>query len=287
MADKPSRKLVFTDLDGTLLDHHSYSYLDAMPCLRALTRIGIPVIPATSKTRAEIEQLRRELNNPHPFIVENGAGVFIPKGYFDRQPEETRQCGDYWLHEMAPARARWLKVIDALEQEYGGEFKAFFRLGAKGIMQATGLPENRARQANQREYTEPVQWLGRESRKLRFVEQLRAAGASVQQGGRFLSVGGDTDKGRALVWLRHCYQQQKPVEHIDDLAAGDSANDCPMLEVAGTALLVRSPIQKFPTLQRSTGVIRSRATGPAGWAEGVDTWLQQLTQGRFEAGHRE
>ena len=50
--------LVFTDLDGSLLDHHSYSYQAALPRLQQLEQLGVPVIPATSKTRAEIVHLR-------------------------------------------------------------------------------------------------------------------------------------------------------------------------------------------------------------------------------------
>lgn len=279
MAGEDRQRLVFTDLDGTLLDHHTYSYAEAMPRLRALERMNIPVIPATSKTRAEIEQLRRELRNSHPFIAENGAAVYIPKGYFDNPPEGTRDGGDYWLYEMAPPRARWLELLSWLERDYVGEFQHFFKLGTKGIMQVTGLPEARARQANLREYSEPVHWIGRETRKQRFVEALQAAGATVLHGGRFLSLSGATDKGRALAWLRACYRDARPAMLMDDLAAGDSANDCAMLEAAGTALLVRSPVQAFPPLQRREGVIRSSATGPAGWAEGVAMWLQG------EAGH--
>jgi mannosyl-3-phosphoglycerate phosphatase len=175
---------------------------------------------------------------------------------------------------MAPPRARWLDVLATLEEEFGGEFRHFFRLGTRGVMAATGLSEARARQANQREYSEPVQWLGRESRKQHFVARLEAAGATVLQGGRFLSVSGDSDKGRALRWLRQCYRAQCPGRPLVDLAAGDSENDVAMLEAAGTALLVRSPAQGFPALQRSEGVIRSHAEGPAGWAEGVGAWLQ-------------
>lgn len=275
-------RLVFTDLDGTLLDHHSYSYADAMPRLRALERMGIPVIPATSKTRAEIEQLRRELRNRHPFIVENGAAVFIPEGYFARQPAGTRLLDGYWVREMAPPRARWLECLDALEQEFPGEFQYFFRAGTRGVMAMTGLPEARARQANQREYSEPVQWIGRESRRQRFVARLEGAGATVLQGGRFLAVGGDTDKGRALRWLRERYAEQFPGRAVDDLAAGDSGNDRAMLEAAGTALLVRSPVHDFPRLRRGGGVLRSTAPGPAGWAAGVAAWLRGEAAGSGE-----
>lgn len=268
-----AQRLVFTDLDGTLLDHDSYSYAAAMPCLRTLERLGIPLIPATSKTRAEIEQLRAELGNAHPFVVENGAAVFIPAGYFPAQPAETTQRGDYWVRELAPGRPRWLALLDEVQAEFAGEFAHFFQLGTTGIMRATGLTESRARLANQREYSEPVQWLGRESRKRAFVAELQRRGATVLQGGRFLSVSGDTDKGRALRWLRQCYADVC-AGGVDDLAAGDSDNDCAMLEVAATALVVRSPARPLPKLARQVGVLHSKACGPAGWAEGVRAWLQ-------------
>lgn len=271
-----SRALVFTDLDGSLLDHHSYSYAAAMPQMRVLERMAIPLIPATSKTRAEIEQLRGELRNRHPFIVENGAAVFIPEGYFDQQPAGTVSRDGYWLREMAPPRAQWLECLTQMRGEFDSEFDSFFSAGTRGIMSMTGLSELRARQANQREYSEPVHWLGRQSRKQQFVAALQQRGATVLQGGRFLAVAGDCDKGRALQWLRGLYQAQWHLESLHDLAIGDSSNDCAMLEVAATALLIRSPAHEFPTLQRSQGILRSRAQGPSGWAEGVARWLAEL-----------
>ena len=39
--------LVFTDMDGTLLDHDSYSFEPAVPMLQALDRAAVPVIPTT------------------------------------------------------------------------------------------------------------------------------------------------------------------------------------------------------------------------------------------------
>ncbi len=269
------QRLVFTDLDGTLLDHNSYSYTPAMPVLRVLERRGVPVIPVTSKTRAEVEQLRRELGHRHPFIVENGAAICIPQGYFATQPEGTMCRGDYWLREFAPSRSVWLERLAWIEPQYRGDFTSFFRLGVAGIQATTGLSESRARQAGDREYSEPVQWLGAAADKQRFIAELERAGATVLQGGRFLSVSGPTDKGRALSWLRQCYLEQPAVTEVIDLAAGDSGNDVAMLEVADTALLVRSPSHEFPVLKRSTGVIRSTLEGPGGWAEGVTCWLAQ------------
>ena len=46
--------MIFTDLDGTLLDHYNYDFSPAQPMLSWLAEQNIPVIPATSKTFAEL-----------------------------------------------------------------------------------------------------------------------------------------------------------------------------------------------------------------------------------------
>ena len=271
-----TRYLVFTDLDGSLLDHHSYSYQDALPQLRELEMRGIPVIPASSKTRLEIEHLRTELGNEHPFIVENGAAIFIPVGYFDVQPPATVERDGYWVCEMSPPRSRWLELLRDLEDQFSGDFDYFYRAGIEGIMRMTNLPRERAAEANSREYSEPVKWFGEEPQsKEAFLQRLHDGGARVLQGGRFLSVCGDCDKGSALRWLRQVYQQQQPDRPCHDLAVGDSGNDCAMLEAAETALLIRSTVHDLPLLQRTQGIICSADYGPAGWAQGVARWLHQ------------
>jgi mannosyl-3-phosphoglycerate phosphatase family protein len=266
-------RLVFTDLDGSLLDHHDYTYTDALPQLRELETLGIPVIPASSKTRAEIEHLRRELRNAHPFIAENGAGVYIPVGYFPDQPPDTSERGGYWVYSRSPPRETWVAMLASLEGEFAGKFDYFHRAGTDGIARMTGLPRERAEEANQRDFSEPAQWLGEAVELDCFLDKLRSAGANVQRGGRFFSVSGDCDKGRALTWLRDAYRAALGAACCHDLAIGDSGNDRAMLEAAETALVIRSPAHDFPTLSRSDGVIYSRDCGPAGWAEGVSLWL--------------
>ena len=269
-------RLVFTDLDGSLLDHHDYSFSAALPALEALQRAAIPVMAATSKTRLEVQDLREQLGNHHPFIVENGAAIFIPAGYFPTRPADTLERDGYWVRELGAPRERWLQLLASLEGTFGGDFEYFARAGVEGIAAMTGLSKEQATLANRREYSEPVQWLGSDARRGEFIEALRAGGATVLQGGRFLTVAGDSDKGRALAWLRDASVQARGAATCHDLAAGDSGNDCAMLEAAETALLVRSPVHDFPVLERRTGVLRSRAYGPAGWAEGVTQWLRQL-----------
>lgn len=273
MVATVTRRLVFTDLDGTLLDHDSYSYAPAADMLGILAAREIPLVPATSKTRAELGPLREELENRHPFIVENGAAVFVPADYFAAMPDGAVDWGENWVFEIGQPRQHWLALLAELESIFSGEFQYFHRAGTEGIAAMTGLPPEAAALANQRDYSEPVKWLGQESRKQDFIEALESRGASVTPGGRFLSVSGHADKGQALVWLRAAFRQAWGDIGIEDLAAGDSPNDRAMLEQAGTALVVRSRHHRYPRLARTGPTIYSRRYGPEGWAEGIARWL--------------
>ena len=93
--------LVFTDLDGTLLDHDDYGFAAAQPALSQLRALHIPLIPVTSKTLAEMRLLGRQLGIQHPLIVENGSVICLPEGYFPAQ--ENSECVDgYRLLRLAP-----------------------------------------------------------------------------------------------------------------------------------------------------------------------------------------
>ena len=66
--------LIFTDLDGTLLDDR-YDVSGAAAAMDLVTELGALVVPVSSKTRAEMTLLREQQRIPTPFIFENGAGI--------------------------------------------------------------------------------------------------------------------------------------------------------------------------------------------------------------------
>ncbi|MFT7287298.1 MAG: mannosyl-3-phosphoglycerate phosphatase, partial [Halieaceae bacterium] len=132
--------LVCTDLDGSLLDHHDYNYRAAEPVLQLLEQLRIPLVLASSKTRAEILELRQALGNEHPFIAENGAATFIPERYFASAPQGTVSRDGYYVHELAPPRATWTEPLDALRRQLPDRFVDFATAGTAGIAAMTGLP---------------------------------------------------------------------------------------------------------------------------------------------------
>lgn len=275
--------LVVTDLDGSLLDHDDYNYDAARPVLQLLEEMRIPVVFASSKTRPEMVQLRNEIGNEHPFIVENGAAVCIPRNYFLKMPEQCVVQGDFWVRELCPPRERWSSILGVLREEIGESFTSFAAAGVQGIAAMTGLPPAKAALANEREYSEPVQWYGSETDLAGFLQRLNDEGATVLKGGRFYSVGGDSDKGKAWCWLREQFAMAASAtatvgSQVNDLAIGDGGNDVSMLDVAHRALPIPAHNRPLPSITRTEGVIHVDEIGPAAWAQGVTSWLREIYQ---------
>jgi mannosyl-3-phosphoglycerate phosphatase len=269
--------LVFSDLDGTLLDHDSYSFAPALPALYLLAQRTIPVIPVSSKTRAEIVPLLKALHLDSPFIVENGAAVFLPEAGLT--PDEKAQLsnqGDYFVKAFAPPRSYWQAILSALNQRYADCLFPMSQFSVEQLMNCTGLDRPQAQRARQREYSEPCLWLGDERQFDTLVQYCRTMAIMVVRGGRFVHFLKGTDKGQALLWLKAFIQQRDPTRIVQSIALGDGANDSAMLEVADLAVQVRSASHGFPELTR-TSVYRTQELGPAGWNEAI---LHLLQSGR-------
>ena len=67
--------VIFTDLDGTVLNHHNYAYEAVLPLLEQLQLRGVPVILNSSKTLSELEVWQRRLHLHTPMIAENGGVI--------------------------------------------------------------------------------------------------------------------------------------------------------------------------------------------------------------------
>ena len=69
--------IIFSDLDGTLLDHKTYTFDPALEALSIIKSRQIPLILSSSKTRAEIERIQSHLALKDPFIFEMDQVFFI------------------------------------------------------------------------------------------------------------------------------------------------------------------------------------------------------------------
>jgi len=262
MHDAATRWVVFTDLDGTLLDEQTYSWSAARSGLELLAGRSIPLVLVTSKTLAEVEPLRREMRLDAPFIVENGGAVFVPPD------SEWPEAAD--LPDMAGYRCRLFGRTYAETRRFVVSQGA--RLGARGfgdmttdeISARTALPPDAAGRAAERLFTEPCEV---EPDRLAELNALaRRAGFKILEGGRFCHiVAAEQDKGAAVQWLIAAYQRRWPGRQIRTVGIGDSPNDLDFLSVVDAPVLVRRPDGTHLKAEGLPHVLLAAGVGPAGW----------------------
>ncbi|WP_165398956.1 HAD-IIB family hydrolase [Shewanella maritima] len=257
--------IIYTDMDGTLLDHYDYSFTEAIPVMEALAERKIPIIANTSKTFAEMESIQQTLGFNAPFICENGAAVYIPKGYFTTQPQDTEERGYYWVKSFCQPRSHWIEVLTTQVTEFKKYYVGFSAMTVESLCSVTELTPAKAKLALMREHTEPLLWLGSENIKQQFIEKMQQLGAEMLEGGRFLHVGGQSDKAQAMNWLTMLYAFER-AQTMYTIALGDSGNDIAMLNAADVAVQIKSPVHDFPLLHTKKPVLKSPYPGPRGWA---------------------
>ena len=253
--------VVVSDLDGTLLDHETYSADAAVPALDRLRDAGIPLVLCTSKTRAELEPLRQALGNTHPFIVENGGDVFVPLGYFPFAIDAAERRDGYDVLVLGDRYEDLVAALRRASAASGVAVRGFAGMTDDEVARETGLSRLAAQAARQREFDEPfvIGDADRESDLLRAIER---EGAGWTRGGRFHHIMGGSDKARAVRVLLDLYRRQ--LGAIRAVGLGDAPNDASFLQVVDVPILVRSPrIGRLRQLVPGGAV--TPLDGPAGW----------------------
>ncbi len=256
-------KIVFTDLDGTLLQRQSYSWGEARPAIERLRKHRVPWIMVTSKTRAEVQWWRGQMGNPHPFVVENGAAVFVPAGYFPFQVPGAQRRDSYEVLEWGTKYSKLVSCLEAASKRSRCPVRAFHDMGATEVSSTCNLPLEQAALAKLREYDEPFRILD-VNRKRQLLRAIEEQGLRWTKGGRFWHITGANDKAEAVTALQQLYERAYgPVQTI---GLGDAVNDAPFLNVVNIPVLIRSRSSAKLKAAVPHGVL-STHSGPVGWNE--------------------
>ena len=261
--------VIFTDLDGTLMDHDTYEFQDAQTALEVLRRQSIPVIICSSKTRAEIEVCRGRMGLNAPFIVENGGAIFIPRDMLNLRGETFIPKGIYHVLELGVPYGILRNTWEAIKNTEKFRMRGFSEMTVEEIGAHTGLPLEEARLAAMREYSEPFVFSDTADRLQRLEGLIKERGLQMTKGGRFYHLLGQNDKGKAVQILKKLYAQTYPSTKIWAIGLGDSANDIPMLKEADVPIVIRKKTGHWEDLQGIGPVVQSAEPGPKGWAEEV------------------
>ena len=243
----PTHLLVATDLDGTLLNHDTYSYKPAMPLMHQLNGAGVPIILATSKTRAEVQCWQEKLSLEHPFIFENGSAVAFPDG-------STTVLGTELQH-LEDCLEPFMKHVTSLVHCSLEDAEHLSGLGRTQVEQARARAFSLPFMVNDPAITEPL------------LQRADAAGLQVLKGGRFFHLQGRCDKQLALARLLQHFDNACGFTHRV-LALGDDQNDKAMLEHADFAVVVRKG-QDYGLKLSNRRTYYTQTQAPQGWVEGI------------------
>jgi mannosyl-3-phosphoglycerate phosphatase len=262
------KTLLFTDIDGTLIDHYTYSHAIAKKSLKKLAAADVPVIFCSSKTFSEQLHLQRKMNINHPFIIENGSAVAIPKGYFPSLDVSIIHFSE--SHDLAVLAKKDVNDIQFAIEKINTLFNlncyGYFKSGHKEIAQKTGLKGKAIGRAKERLFTES---LLSDPPSPEALKTLESFGLSALQGGRFLTIqDNQVDKGKAVRLVIQFFQGLWG-EKTRSIGIGDSPNDASLLQVVDLPFLVQKHDGSWANVEVKN-LTKSREIGARGFKQMTD-----------------
>jgi mannosyl-3-phosphoglycerate phosphatase len=221
--------IIFTDIDGTIIDKETYSFQESVGTLNRVLSLKIPVILVSSKSAAEIELYRQRMGISDPFVSENGGAVFIPQDYFQEQPEGSIKKNSYFVKELAIPLSSLSEKIKVFKENLKDEIIFYTDLPAEELSAISNLPLNEAVLSKKRDYDLP--FIIKESSDVNDEDIHSSAGKAglyVTKGGRYYHILSQSDKGKAVQYLKKEYS--KYFDPILSVGLGDGPNDLEMLQ---------------------------------------------------------
>ncbi|MBN2060899.1 MAG: HAD-IIB family hydrolase [Deltaproteobacteria bacterium] len=269
--------LIFSDLDGSLLDHVSYSWDEAKNSIDLCRRYRIPIVLVSSKTRNEMEIIRRDIGLSAPFISENGGGIFFPDMKIQPIPQTAVFTDGLWKYTLGVPHETVLKALREIREELGMGIHGFSDMTPDEIGALTGLDPGKAKIAADREFDEPFIILDDDPDLDQLHNSAGKRGLKITEGGRFYHLHGKYDKGDAVNYLILQYRSIFP--DIFTIALGDSPNDFSMFKKVEQPVLIRSS-RGFPEIEKVMPGIKVTAyPGPKGWNSAVLEILNERIEG--------
>jgi mannosyl-3-phosphoglycerate phosphatase len=273
--------VVFSDLDGTLLDLRTYAADGARSALARLAREGIPLVFCSSKTRAEIQLVQQELGVSHPFICENGGALYMPDGYFVFEELDVRKVAGYCVVEFGRPYAEVVERLHQAAARLRLEVVGFSDMSVEEVARECDLPLMQARLAKLREFDEPFRIVGAQPGALAQLSRaLKSARLNRIGGARFEHACGAVDKGTAVGLIAALYE--RAFGSCLTIGLGDALNDVCFLRKMDVPVIVRNGDGGTASLvlEQVPAATVTRSAGPEGWSQAVVEILDDIRSGR-------
>ena len=262
--------IIFTDLDGSLLNHDNFEFDSIKPFIVKCIENNIQIIPNTSKTKCEVEYFCNQLGINLPFIVENGSAIYNSDLLFSncemknktlilsRTSEEILEV----FQNKIPLSFR-RKCLFLSDMDTGQQTKVL------------GLKEENISFALNRLFSIPFVFDGSLEIKNEFKMLFNELDIKIHEGGRILNICDNCSKGDAMkIILEKLTNNTKKKYH--SIVVGDSSNDISMLKLSNQPCVVPLPNKDHMKNLKIKNIIIAKDFAPQGWREVVLKSLQKI-----------
>ncbi|MBD3244685.1 MAG: hypothetical protein GF335_01695 [Candidatus Moranbacteria bacterium] len=257
---KGEKIILYTDMDGTFFDHYTYQPTGVEEPAKVFVEKNGILRPVTSKTAAEMidisDGLKEKNISINSFIIEGGAGFYSKK---DHYPENhlKKMARDYeYYYEFDPNSGyekvffskigiheiikTCFKIVKMAKDKLNLDL-FLISFDEYNFQKQTGLDDNQLHLAMQRDRSEGIGFVNPDEAKPENISGIIELAKSLNKnivakmGGRFISVTGGSDKGKAVEFTKKC-----DGFGCLNLGIGDSKNDEPFLRIVDYSFLVKS-----------------------------------------------
>ena len=263
----PKKKiLIFTDLDGSLLDKETFKFDVIKDYFKELVRNGIIIIPNSSKTEAELLDFNEQNNLDLSFIADNGSSIHRLNK----------------IHQNLPDKIIISRTKDEIRNIYEENISLDFKNKITHILELEiekqqkilELPLDKVKLAIKRDHSLPIKFNGTEIEKNEFTKILKNSGLTIQTGGRIMNVCDNVNKSIAMSKALQLIRKQLDDEIIT-IGVGDNENDIEMIKQTNYPCLVKN--DNFnSSLINIDNLIKSSQLSPLGWADVIKTAIQKI-----------
>ena len=267
---KKSQILIFTDLDGSLLNHNNFEFKEIKNFILNCIKNGIKIIPNTSKTKSEIQVFLDQLGQNLPFIVENGAAIHN----LNLVQTEFKFKKNSLVFSRSVS-----EILEILKKNISAEFQKsclFLKeMSSTEQMKILGLNKKYLPFALNRDYSIPLVFDGSKELVNEFTSLLKKIGLKLHEGGRIYNICDDCSKGKAMTTLIKKLKNELNL-NSNTIVIGDSPNDISMLNVSDQPCIIPLPNKNNLCHLIDQNIIRASKSAPQGWEEVVRASLKKI-----------
>jgi mannosyl-3-phosphoglycerate phosphatase len=265
----PRRIVLFSDPD-TLRADGIPGWATTRRVVSTLNDQSVAVVLWGNETRAEMELIQSDLNLDHPFISENGGGLFVPHRYFHDPPTGGRAAPNYQVVDFGKPYYQVAEALREIADRVGVQVMGFSHMSIEDVARNCGLSLAQARLAKLREYDEPFRILNADPATYsRICGALRRFALRCFTHEAFHHATGVVDKGQSVRTLAALYRRAYEGSVLTIGLARTSSETC-LLQAVDIPMVMQSDAVDAPRLARKVPTARLiRINGAHAWYDAI------------------